>query len=102
MPPISEHEMSAYFADESKLHQNQFYIYTALNELYNYVEQYKESIYDELSTNEYANSQGITAKFQQMIDIMSINDNLSHHYTNGSLDGYNSASKLMFKDSRFY
>uniref|UniRef100_A0A0K0FCK3 Plexin-A4 (inferred by orthology to a human protein) n=1 Tax=Strongyloides venezuelensis TaxID=75913 RepID=A0A0K0FCK3_STRVS len=102
MPPISEHEMSSYFADESKLHQNQFYIYTALNELYSYVEQYKESIYDELSTNEYANSQGITAKFQQMIDIMSIHNNLSHHYTNGSLDGYNSASRLMFKENRFY
>uniref|UniRef100_A0AC35U8H4 Sema domain-containing protein n=1 Tax=Rhabditophanes sp. KR3021 TaxID=114890 RepID=A0AC35U8H4_9BILA len=102
MPPISEPEMASYFAEESKLHQNQFYIYTALNELYCYVEQYKEAIFEDLSSNELSNTQGITSKFQQMIEVMSLTDTVSTNYANGSLDGYNSASRLMSRDNRFF
>ena len=39
--PISDQDMNAFLAEESRAHADQFYVYSALNELYKYVDQYK-------------------------------------------------------------
>jgi hypothetical protein len=41
LPPLSDQEMYAHLAEESRAHAGQFYVYSALNELYKYVDQYK-------------------------------------------------------------
>lgn len=48
MSAISDQDMSAYLAEQSRLHLNQFNSMSALHEIYSYITKYK----DEVSTAE--------------------------------------------------
>lgn len=47
MPAISDQDMSAYLAEQSRLHLSQFNSMSALHEIYSYITKYK----DEVSTH---------------------------------------------------
>lgn len=92
--------MSMILAEESREHAKDFLIFSALNELYVYVSQNKEIIFEEFNQNEFALQQKLPEKFQKLLDTMEIvPDTLI--INNGSLDNYNSKSRLM-SNSRFY
>lgn len=102
MPPIPEKEMSAYLVEESRAHSREFMVFSALNELYVYVNQNKEMIFEELNQNEFALQQGLPEKFQNMLQTMEVPPD-TIIMNNGSLDNYNSKSRLMSNsNSRFY
>ena len=44
MPVISDQDMSAYLAEQSRLHANQFNSMSALNEIYSYIVKYKDEV----------------------------------------------------------
>ena len=44
MPAISDQDMSAYLAEQSRLHANQFNSMSALNEIYSYIVKYKDEV----------------------------------------------------------
>lgn len=52
MPAISDQDMSAYLAEQSRLHLSQFNSMSALHEIYSYITKYK----DEVSSNLYITS----------------------------------------------
>lgn len=62
--------MSAFLADESRTHQRQFYVFSALNELYKYLDQYKDQIGQALEEDEFAQRNRVTAKYHQMLHAM--------------------------------
>lgn len=101
MPKISEHEMNMILAEESRDHAQDFMMFSALNELYTYVNQNKEMLFDELNRNEFALQENLPEKFQKLLDTIEVMpDTLIN---NESLDKYNSKSRLMANsNSRFY
>lgn len=44
MPAISDQDMSAYLAEQSRLHANQFNSMSALHEIYSYIIKYKDEV----------------------------------------------------------
>jgi plexin A len=97
MPPVREEQMNAMLAEESRAHANDFRVFSGLNELYNYVQQNKEAIADELNSSELCLNQGLPEKFNKLLATMEVMPE-----TNGSLEyNYNSKSRLM-SNSRFY
>lgn len=44
MPAISDQDMSAYLAEQSRLHLNQFNSMSALHEIYSYIVKYKDEV----------------------------------------------------------
>lgn len=44
MPSISDQDMDAYLVEQSRLHGNEFNTLSALNELYFYINKYKEEV----------------------------------------------------------
>ncbi|VDN56450.1 unnamed protein product [Dracunculus medinensis] len=83
MPPINEQDMNALLAEESRCHaRDRFHIFSALNELYKYLEQYKEQLREELDSNQYAINQKLPQKFQEMLNTMEC---LSDQCSNGSV-----------------
>lgn len=52
MPAISDQDMSAYLAEQSRLHLSQFNSMSALHEIYSYIAKYK----DEVSPHPHPNS----------------------------------------------
>lgn len=44
MPAISDQDMSAYLAEQSRLHLNQFNSMSALHEIYSYITKYKDEV----------------------------------------------------------
>jgi plexin A len=102
LPPISDQDMNSLLAEESREHERDFLVFSALNELYVYVNQNKEMIFDELNQNEVALQQHLPEKFQKLLDTMEVMPD-ALIISNGSLDGYNSKSRLMANsNSRFY
>ncbi|MFH4977135.1 hypothetical protein AB6A40_003844 [Gnathostoma spinigerum] len=81
MPAVSDQDMNALLAEESRAHsRDRFQVFSALNELYKYVEQYREPIREELEMNEYAVNQKLPQKFQEMLNTMEC---LSDNYNIG-------------------
>ncbi|KAL3982306.1 Plexin cytoplasmic RasGAP domain family protein [Acanthocheilonema viteae] len=81
MPPITDQDMNALLAEESRSHsRDRFHIFSALNELYKYLEQYKESLREELDMNQFAVNQKLPQKFQDMLNTMEC---VGEHYSNG-------------------
>lgn len=102
MPPVREEQMSAMLSEESRLHANDFRVFSALNELYGYVQQNKEAISDELNTNELCLNAGLPEKFNKLLATMEV---VPDSMNNGSLENYNynSKSRLMSNSAnRFY
>lgn len=44
MPAISDQDMSAYLAEQSRLHLSQFNSMSALHEIYSYITKYKDEV----------------------------------------------------------
>lgn len=95
--------MNSFLGQESQAHQRNFLVYSsALNELYVYVNSNRDMIFEELSKNEYALHEQLPERFQAMLATMDVVPDTTL-VNNGSLDNYNSKSRLMSgSNSRFY
>ncbi|XP_022533004.2 plexin-A1 [Astyanax mexicanus] len=72
MPTISDQDMSAYLAEQSRLHVNQFNSISALHEIYSYIIKYKDEILSALQKDEQARRQRLRSKLEQVIDTMAL------------------------------
>ncbi|XP_043934298.1 plexin-A1-like [Protopterus annectens] len=72
MPAISDQDMSAYLAEQSRLHLSQFNSMSALHELYTYIAKYKDEILTALEKDEQARRQRLRSKLEQAIDTMAL------------------------------
>ncbi|TKS70877.1 Plexin-A1 Semaphorin receptor NOV [Collichthys lucidus] len=72
MPAISDQDMSAYLAEQSRLHANQFNSMSALHEIYSYIVKYKDEILSALERDEQARRQRLRSKLEQVIDTMAL------------------------------
>uniref|UniRef100_A0A7N4PHP9 Plexin-A1 n=1 Tax=Sarcophilus harrisii TaxID=9305 RepID=A0A7N4PHP9_SARHA len=72
MPAISDQDMSAYLAEQSRLHLSQFNSMSALHEIYSYITKYKDEILAALEKDEQARKQRLRSKLEQVIDTMAL------------------------------
>ncbi|XP_053492029.1 plexin-A1b [Ictalurus furcatus] len=72
MPAISDQDMSAYLAEQSRLHLSQFNSMSALHEIYSYITKYKDEILCALERDEQARRQRLRSKLEQVIDTMAL------------------------------
>ncbi|KAA0707300.1 Plexin-A1 Semaphorin receptor NOV [Triplophysa tibetana] len=72
MSAISDQDMSAYLAEQSRLHLNQFNSMSALHEIYSYITKYKDEILSALQKDELARRQRLRSKLEQVIDTMAL------------------------------
>ncbi|XP_069822831.1 plexin-A1 isoform X2 [Dendropsophus ebraccatus] len=72
MPVISDQDMSAYLAEQSRLHLSQFNSMSALHEIYSYITKYRDEILTALEKDEQARRQRLRSKLEQVIDTMSL------------------------------
>nr|CAD2193070.1 unnamed protein product [Meloidogyne enterolobii] len=101
--PIPDREMAMLLAEESQEHGQEFMIYSALNEIYSYVNQNKEMLFEELSQNEFALQQQLPEALQKLLDTMEVPPDAQF---NGSMllsDTYaDSKTKLVTHNGNFY
>ncbi|KAJ6666346.1 hypothetical protein lerEdw1_000619 [Lerista edwardsae] len=72
MPAISDQDMNAYLAEQSRMHMNEFNTMSALSEIYSYVGKYSEEILGALEQDDQAGKQKLAYKLEQVITLMSI------------------------------
>uniref|UniRef100_A0A663F7X4 Plexin-A2 n=1 Tax=Aquila chrysaetos chrysaetos TaxID=223781 RepID=A0A663F7X4_AQUCH len=72
LPAISDQDMNAYLAEQSRLHSVEFNMLSALNEIYSYVSKYSEELIGALEQDEQARRQRLAYKVEQLIGAMSI------------------------------
>ncbi|XP_077074737.1 plexin-A1 isoform X2 [Siphateles boraxobius] len=72
MSAISDQDMSAYLAEQSRLHLSQFNSMSALHEIYSYITKYKDEILSALQKDELARRQRLRSKLEQVIDTMAL------------------------------
>ncbi|XP_077324844.1 plexin-A4 [Lithobates pipiens] len=72
MPAISDQDMNAYLAEQSRMHMNEFNTMSALSEIYSYVGKYSEEILTALDQDDQAGKQKLAYKLEQVITLMSI------------------------------
>ncbi|XP_060133123.1 plexin-A2 isoform X2 [Zootoca vivipara] len=72
LPAISDQDMNAYLAEQSRLHSIDFNMLSALNEIYSYVSKYSEEIIGALEQDEQARRQRLAYKVEQLIGAMSM------------------------------
>lgn len=72
LPAISDQDMNAYLAEQSRLHAVEFNMLSALNEIYSYVSKYSEELIGALEQDEQARRQRLSYKVEQLINAMSI------------------------------
>ncbi|XP_051962404.1 plexin-A1-like [Xyrauchen texanus] len=72
MPVISDQDMSAYLAEQSRLHLSQFNSMSALHEIYSYITKYKDEILSALQKDELSRRQRLRSKLEQVIDTMAL------------------------------
>uniref|UniRef100_A0A8C1R6Z9 Plexin A1 n=1 Tax=Cyprinus carpio TaxID=7962 RepID=A0A8C1R6Z9_CYPCA len=72
MPAISDQDMSAYLAEQSRLHLNQFNSMSALHEIFSYITKYKDEILSALERRLRLRRQRLRAKLEQVIDTMAL------------------------------
>ncbi|KAK1803364.1 hypothetical protein P4O66_004027 [Electrophorus voltai] len=65
MATISDQDMSAYLAEQSRLHLSQFNSMSALHEIYSYISKYKDEILSALQKDEQARKQRLRSKLEQ-------------------------------------
>ncbi|XP_053378224.1 plexin-A2-like isoform X3 [Mercenaria mercenaria] len=66
MPAISDQDMTAMMADESRTHQDEFNMNAALYELYKYVQHYQEDLISALDEDEFARKNRLNYKLEQV------------------------------------
>ncbi|MEE6502135.1 hypothetical protein FKM82_004421 [Ascaphus truei] len=72
MSVISDQDMSAYLAEQSRLHLSQFNSMSALHEIYSYITKYRDEILTALEKDEQARRQRLRSKLEQVIDTMAL------------------------------
>ncbi|XP_047697035.1 plexin-A2 isoform X1 [Prionailurus viverrinus] len=72
LPAISDQDMNAYLAEQSRLHAVEFNMLSALNEIYSYVSKYSEELLGALEQDEQARRQRLAYKVEQLINAMSL------------------------------
>ncbi|KAM9312690.1 plexin-A4 [Gastrophryne carolinensis] len=72
MPAISDQDMNAYLAEQSRMHMNEFNTMSSLSEIYSYVGKYNEEILTALDQDDQAGKQKLAYKLEQVIALMSI------------------------------
>lgn len=70
MPVISDQDMNAMLAEESRLHANEFNLNSALNELYQYAVKYNEQLILTLDEDEFSCKQRLAYKLEQVHNVM--------------------------------
>ncbi|CDH93357.1 Sema domain-containing protein [Caenorhabditis elegans] len=98
-PRIDDATMGANLSAESRQHNGEFHVFSALNELYKYLDQYKESIIDALESNEHAQASRLPGRLQDLLALMESDYYRATDYESSTLGlGYNSNSRLMPRD----
>ncbi|XP_067880212.1 plexin A3-like [Heterodontus francisci] len=70
MTAISDQDMDAYLAEQSRLHANEFNTLSALNELYFYINKYRDEILTSLERDVYARKHRLRQKLEQAVNLM--------------------------------
>ncbi|XP_037086635.1 plexin-A4-like [Pollicipes pollicipes] len=70
MPAISDQDMNAMLAEESRLHQQEFNTNCALHELYAYADKYTGQLMANLEEDEFSSRQRLALKLEQVHKIM--------------------------------
>ncbi|CAH1158754.1 unnamed protein product [Phyllotreta striolata] len=70
MPAISDQDMNAMLAEDSRLHTTEFNTNCALHELYNYAQKYNEQLTVTLEEDEFSQKQRLAYKLEQVHVIM--------------------------------
>uniref|UniRef100_A0A1A7YEL5 Plexin D1 n=1 Tax=Iconisemion striatum TaxID=60296 RepID=A0A1A7YEL5_9TELE len=73
MSPLSEQEMNAHLAEESRKYRNEFNTNLALTEIYKYAKRYRNQVVNALETNPTARRTQLHHKFEQVIALMEDN-----------------------------
>ncbi|KIH66538.1 plexin cytoplasmic region [Ancylostoma duodenale] len=95
LAPISDQDMASLLNEESRVHRGQFHVFSALNELYKYLDQYKEPIMDALEHNEHAQASRLPGRLQDMLALMEADQSRTDYDSSTLGIGYNSNSRLM-------
>ncbi|KAG1655459.1 Plexin-A4 [Nymphon striatum] len=70
MPAISDQDMNAMLAEESRLHANEFNTQNALHELYSYAVKYNDLLTQTLEEDEFSSKNRLASKLEQVHSIM--------------------------------
>uniref|UniRef100_M4AS82 Plexin D1 n=1 Tax=Xiphophorus maculatus TaxID=8083 RepID=M4AS82_XIPMA len=73
MPPLSEQEMNAHLAEESRKYRNEFNTNLALTEIYKYAKRYRNQVVNALEANPTARRTQLHHKLEQVIALMEDN-----------------------------
>ncbi|XP_029011994.1 plexin-D1 [Betta splendens] len=73
MPPLSEQEMNAHLAEESRKYRNEFNTTLALTEIYKYAKRYRNQVVNALESNPTARRTQLHHKFEQVIALVEDN-----------------------------
>ncbi|KAF5919435.1 hypothetical protein HPG69_014827 [Diceros bicornis minor] len=79
MTPLSEQEMNAHLAEESRKYQNEFNTTVAMAEIYKYAKRYRPQIMTALEANPTARRTQLQHKFEQVVALME--DNIYECYS---------------------
>ncbi|XP_055047357.2 plexin-A4 [Misgurnus anguillicaudatus] len=72
MPAISDQDMNAYLAEQSRMHMSEFNTMSSLSEIYSYVGKYTEEIVSALDQDDPARKQRLAYKLEQVVAFMSL------------------------------
>ncbi|TNM91343.1 hypothetical protein fugu_019723 [Takifugu bimaculatus] len=72
MPAISDQDMNAYLAEQSRMHMNEFNSMSSLSEIYSYVGKYTEEIVCMLEHDDGARKQRLAIKLEQVVALMTL------------------------------
>ncbi|XP_076122167.1 plexin-D1 [Alosa pseudoharengus] len=73
MQPLSEQEMNAHLAEESRKYRNEFNTNLALTEIYKYAKRYRNQVVNALESNPTARRTQLHHKFEQVIALVEDN-----------------------------
>uniref|UniRef100_A0A670XWZ8 Plexin D1 n=1 Tax=Pseudonaja textilis TaxID=8673 RepID=A0A670XWZ8_PSETE len=73
MPPLSEQEMNAHLAEESRKYRNEFNTNVAMTEIYKYAKRYRTQVMNALDSNSTTRRTQLQHKFEQVIALMEDN-----------------------------
>ncbi|XP_060912866.1 plexin-D1 [Labrus mixtus] len=73
MAPLSEQEMNAHLAEESRKYRNEFNTHLALTEIYKYAKRYRNQVVSALESNPTARRTQLHHKFEQVIALVEDN-----------------------------
>ncbi|XP_051509231.1 plexin-D1 [Myxocyprinus asiaticus] len=73
MSPLSEQEMNAHLAEESRKYRNEFNTNLALTEIYKYAKKYRNQVVSALDSNPTARRTQLQHKFEQVIALVEDN-----------------------------